>query len=71
MDYRVLAFTFAISVIAGILFGLAPALKVARADLQSTLKEGGPHHRRESSGCRACSSFSRWRWASCCWRAPD
>ncbi len=27
--------------IAGILFGLAPALKIARAELHSTLKEGG------------------------------
>lgn len=41
MDPRVLAFTFVISLLAGILFGIAPALKVLHADLQHTLKEGG------------------------------
>ncbi len=46
LDLRVLLFTMGISVIAGILFGLAPALKIARTDLHETLKEGG----RGSSG---------------------
>jgi predicted permease len=41
LDGRVLLFTLAASVLAGILFGLAPALKTSRADLQETLKEGG------------------------------
>lgn len=40
LDAPVLLFTFAISVFAGILFGLAPALKSRRADLQETLKSG-------------------------------
>ena len=36
-----LAFTFAVSIGTGILFGLIPALQGSRADLSSTLKESG------------------------------
>jgi predicted permease len=48
IDLRVLLFTFAATLIAGILFGLAPAIKTSRRDLHETLKEGG----RGSSGAR-------------------
>jgi predicted permease len=41
MDYRVLGFTFAISIITGVIFGLAPALRAARIDLTASLKSGG------------------------------
>jgi predicted permease len=41
LDGRVLVFTFAISILAGVVFGLVPALKMSRLGLQETLKEGG------------------------------
>jgi predicted permease len=40
-DYRVLAFSFGISILTGLLFGLIPALRSTSADLQSTLREQG------------------------------
>jgi putative ABC transport system permease protein len=40
IDGWVLAFTFAVSVIASLLFGLAPALHASRVDLNSALKQG-------------------------------
>ncbi len=39
-DWRVLAFTFAVALIAAILFGLAPALRSLRVDLTPALKSG-------------------------------
>ncbi|MGE5800629.1 MAG: ABC transporter permease, partial [Gemmatimonadota bacterium] len=39
LDWRVLAFTLAVSIGTGVLFGLIPALQSARTDLTSTLKE--------------------------------
>lgn len=40
LDMRVLGFTVAVSLITGILFGIAPAFRSARVDLTPTLKEG-------------------------------
>jgi len=48
LDPRVLIFTAATAVIAGILFGLTPALKMSRTATNETLKESG----RSSSGTR-------------------
>jgi len=41
LDLRVLLFAFAVSVVTGWLFGLIPAIQLARPQLQSFLKEGG------------------------------
>ncbi len=41
LDGFALGFTLFISSLTGVLFGLAPILETARADLNSTLKEGG------------------------------
>jgi hypothetical protein len=48
LDGPVLLFTFAVSLAAGTLFGLLPALKASRPAAQPTLKEGG----RGASGVR-------------------
>jgi putative ABC transport system permease protein len=41
VDLRVLLFATAVSIIAGVIFGVAPAVAGSRTDLVSTLKEGG------------------------------
>lgn len=48
LDLRVVFFTLGISLLVGMLFGLAPALKLSRSGVAETLKEGG----RGSSGAR-------------------
>src|SRR5262249_26666861 len=48
LDFRVLAFSLAISVMSGILFGLAPSLQLSRRELTLTLREEG----RGSAGSR-------------------
>jgi predicted permease len=49
IDGRVLGFTLLVSTLTGILFGLAPALRLSRLDLNATLKETG----RDSAGVNA------------------
>ena len=41
IDRAVLAFTFGVSILTGIIFGLAPAIRAAKVDLNTGLKAGG------------------------------
>ena len=54
IDWRVLVFTFTVSILTGIVFGLAPALSSVRSDLNSILKTSG----RGTTGSRG---RARWR----------
>ncbi|HSU89553.1 MAG TPA: ABC transporter permease, partial [Terriglobia bacterium] len=44
IDAGVLAFTFVISVATGLVFGVLPAMRLSKCDLQETLKDGGRAH---------------------------
>jgi predicted permease len=47
VDYRVLLFTVGLAIVTGIVFGLVPALRVARPNLSDAMREG----RSSTTGC--------------------
>jgi putative ABC transport system permease protein len=52
VDLKVLGFTFLVSMITGLIFGLAPAIQAVRFNQTETLKEGGRDSATGSSGKR-------------------
>ena len=59
IDGWVLAFTFGVSVIASLLFGLAPAIHASRVDLNDALKQGAA---RADGRRRGAHCARRWWW---------
>src|SRR5215510_11164388 len=57
LDVRVLGFTLGVSLLAGILSGLAPAWHASDLDLNGTLKEGGKEAISSARGARLRSIF--------------
>ena len=52
LDWRLAVFTIAVSIVTGLLFGVAPALQAARQDLSGTLRDGtGASAGRAQSSC--------------------
>ncbi|MGH9821792.1 MAG: ABC transporter permease [Blastocatellia bacterium] len=56
IDSRVLIFTVLVSVLTGVVFGLAPSIKLTRLSLNDSLKEGGRHSSSGMNG-RAGGAF--------------
>jgi predicted permease len=56
-DFRVFAFAFSVTLVTGILFGLAPAIGAARTNLMESLKEGGQRSGTGASHARLRSAL--------------
>ncbi|HYG62645.1 MAG TPA: ADOP family duplicated permease, partial [Thermoanaerobaculia bacterium] len=57
IDLPTLGFTFLTSLVVGLLFGLVPALRVSKANVNHTLKEGGRSGSLGVAGQRVLSTF--------------
>jgi putative ABC transport system permease protein len=67
LDRDALVYLAAISIGTGILFGLAPALRLAKTDVNAALKDGGSGMSGSKFGLRL-SNVLVWRYAWCFWR---
>ena len=70
VNAAVLLYTLTVSLLVGILFGLAPALKAGAPIRKHRSREGGRSSPSSIDGLRAVSSLSKWRSRSCCSSAP-
>jgi len=69
LDWRVLAFLFGVSLLTGVLFGLLPAIRASRLDVNIALKESSSRPAPGSSTIAFAeySWLARLRWPLCYW----